>query len=112
SYSVVYNFSGFFAPLAPEPTISTVKAGEDLPVKFSLSGNQGLGIFAAPPAWKPGCPSSSTDSAQANGGLSYNASIDRYVFLAKTERSWAGSCRQLVLTLRDGTVHRANVSFR
>jgi hypothetical protein len=112
SYSVVYSFSGFFAPLAPEPTVSTVKAGDDLPVKFSLSGNQGLGIFAAPPAWKPGCPSSSTDSAQANGGLSYNASIDRYVFLGKTERSWAGSCRQLVLTLRDGTVHRANVSFR
>jgi hypothetical protein len=112
SYSVVYDFSGFFAPLAPEPTVAIVKAGEDLPVKFSLNGNQGLDVFAAPPAWKLGCPSSSLDSSPAAGSLGYNASVDRYVFLAKTERGWAGLCRQLVLTLRDGTVHHANVSFR
>jgi hypothetical protein len=112
NYSVVYNFSGFFSPLAPAPTVSTFKAGDDLPVKFSLAGNQGLDIFGAPPAWKPGCPSASLDWTAANGSLSYNAKADRYVFLAKTDRSWAGSCWQLVLTLRDGTVHRANVSFR
>lgn len=112
SYSVVYKFAGFFAPLAPEPTVASVKAGDDLPVKFSLNGNQGADVFAAPPAWKPGCPSTASDSSRANGSLSYNAAVDRYVFLAKTERAWAGSCRQLVMTLRDGIVHRANVSFR
>jgi hypothetical protein len=112
SYSIVYDFTGFFSPLAPEPTVATVKAGEDLPAKFSLNGYQGLDVFATPPAWKQGCPSSSPDSSPAAGSLGYNASVDRYVFLAKTERGWAGSCRQLVLTLRDGTVHRANVSFR
>jgi hypothetical protein len=112
TYYVVYNFSGFFAPLAPEPTISTVKGGEDLPVKFSLNGNQGLDIFAAQPAWRSGCTSGAADTVPASGSLSYNASVDRYVFLAKTERAWAGSCRQLIVTLRDGTVHRANVSFR
>jgi hypothetical protein len=112
TYSMVYDFNGFFAPLAPEPTISTVKAGDDVPVKFSLHGNQGLDVLAAPPAWKPGCPSASLDSSQAFGSLSYNASVDRYVFLWKTDRSWAGSCRQFALRLRDGTVHRANVRFR
>lgn len=112
NYSVAYAFAGFFAPLAPEPTISTVKAGDDLPVKLSLNGYQGLDIFASAPAWKPGCPSSSPDSSSASGSLSYNSGADRYVFLARTQRSWAGSCKQLVLPLRDGTVHRASVRFR
>jgi hypothetical protein len=112
TYYVLYAFDGFFPPLAPEPAISTVKAGDDVPVKFSLNGNQGLDVFAAPPAWKPGCPSASLDSSQAFGTLSYNASVDRYVFLWKTDRAWAGSCKQLVVKLRDGTEHRADVRFR
>lgn len=112
TYSVVYDFDGFFAPLAPEPTIVTLKAGGDVPVKFSLGGDQGLDIFAAPPAWRPGCPSASTDSSRAAGSLDYNAAVGRYVFLWKTERSWAGTCRQLLLRLRDGTTHTANVRFR
>jgi len=112
TYSVVYDFSGFFAPLALEPEISTLKAGDDVAVKFSLNGDHGLDVFAAPPAWKPGCPSPSLDSSRAFGTLSYKPSIDRYVFVWKTERSWGGSCRQLVVSLRDGTVKRANVRFR
>lgn len=112
TYSVVYAFDGFFAPLAPGPTIVTLKAGSDVPVKFSLGDDQGLDIFAAPPAWRPGCPSASTDSSRAAGSLDYNAAVDRYVFLWKTERSWAGTCRQLLLRLRDGTEHVANVRFR
>jgi hypothetical protein len=68
-YSVVYDFDGFFSPLAPEPTVSTLKGGDDVPVKFSLDGYHGLDIFAAPPAWKPGCPSPSADSSRAFGTL-------------------------------------------
>ena len=33
------------------------------------------------------------------------------MFLWKTEKNWAGGCRQLVLKLDDGTVHRVNVQF-
>lgn len=112
AYTVVYAFDGFFAPLAPQPTVSTVKAGDDVPVKFSLSGNQGLDVLAAAPAWRPGCPSQSWDSSRAFGTLTYRASIDRYVFLWKTDPSWAGSCRELIVALADGTVRRANVRFR
>jgi hypothetical protein len=112
AYSVVYEFDGFFSPLAPQPTVSTVKAGDDVPVKFSLGGYQGLDVLAAPPAWKPGCPSLALDSSRAFGTLTYKASVDRYVYLWKTETSWAGSCRELVVALADGTVKRANVRFR
>jgi hypothetical protein len=112
TYSVVYYFDGFFAPLVPQPTVATVKAGDDVPVKFSLNGYQGVDIFAAPPAWKPGCPSPSSDSSKAFGTLTYKASVDRYVYLWKTDRSWAGSCRELIVAFADGTVRRANVRFR
>jgi hypothetical protein len=112
TYWVVYDFDGFFAPLAPQPTVSTLKAGDDVPVKFSLNGYYGLDVFAAPPAWKPGCPSPSADSSRAFGTLSYKASVDRYVFLWKTEPSWAGFCRELIVALGDGTVRRVNVRFR
>jgi hypothetical protein len=112
TYSVVYDFDGFLSPLAPQPTVTTLKAGDDVPVKFSLNGYQGLDIFATPPAWKPGCPSPSADSSRAFGTLSYKASVDRYVFLWKTDPSWAGTCRELIVTLGDATVRRANVRFR
>jgi len=112
AYSVVYDFDGFFAPLVPQPNVATAKAGDDLPVKFSLNGYQGMEIFAGQPAWKPGCPSASLDSSRALGTLTYKASIDRYVYLWKTDPSWAGSCRELVVALADGTVRRANVRFR
>ncbi len=112
TYSVVYDFDGFFSPLALQPTVSTVKAGDDVPVKFSLNGYHGLDVLADGPAWKPGCPSPSPDSSRALGGLSYKAPVDRYVFLWRTDPSWAGSCRELVVKLRDGTTRRANVRFR
>jgi hypothetical protein len=112
TYSVVYDFDGFFSPLAPQPTVTTVKAGNDVPVKFSLNGYHGLDVFAQPPAWKPGCPSASADSSRAVGSLSYKAPIDRYVFLWETDASWAGSCRELVVALADGTWQRASVRFR
>ena len=34
-----------------------------------------------------------------------------YRFLWKTENRWAGGCRQLILKLDDGTLHRVEVQF-
>lgn len=111
SYAVVYDFQGFFAPLAPFPTSTTATAGDAVPVKFSLRGDRGPGVLAAgSPAWAP-CGSTG-ETAPASGTLSYNAPADRYLYLAATQKAWAGSCRDLVVTLRDGTVHRARLAFR
>lgn len=118
--TVLYNFNGFFQPIANLPVFNVVNAGRAIPVKFSLSGNKGLNIFA------PGSPSSGpvtcNSSEEANvlvgtvtaGGssLSYDASSDQYVYVWKTDPSWAGTCRQLVVTLNDGSVHRANFRFK
>jgi hypothetical protein len=42
---------------------------------------------------------------------SYNASTNRYTFLAATAKAWAGTCRDLVAMCRDGTTHRARFTF-
>ena len=33
------------------------------------------------------------------------------MFVWKTEKNWAGGCRQFVLKLDDGTIHRVDVQF-
>ena len=43
--------------------------------------------------------------------LAFRRRKGRYVFLWHTERSWAGTCRQFMLKLGDGTVHRADFEF-
>ena len=88
----------------------TLRAGDTVPVKFSLRGDRGLDVVART-AWHP-CGATTNDAATAFGSLSYNAGPDRYTFTWTTAKSWAGSCAELLLTLRDGTTHAAYVSFR
>jgi hypothetical protein len=37
---------------------------------------------------------------------------DRFKFVWKTEKSWAGGCRQLQITLKDGTTHAGTFTFK
>jgi len=118
--TVLYDFTGFFSPVNNPPTLNVVNAGRAIPVKFSLSGNKGLSIFAAssPQSGTIPCDASApvpdlTDTTTAGGSsLSYDAGSDQYIYTWKTESSWAGTCRQLVVTLNDGSVHVANFKFR
>lgn len=118
TYSVIYNFAGFFRPVDNPPTLNVAKAGSAIPVKFSLSGYQGLNIFAA------GYPKSQVVSCDAgapvdgvdvtvtagNSSLSYDASTDQYNYVWKTEKTWT-NCRQLVVKLNDGETYWANFKF-
>ena len=118
----LYNFSGFFSPVSNPPVLNSVNAGRAIPVKFSLGGNRGLNIFAAVPN-NPGSGAITCDAtaqlvnveqtvAAGNSSLSYDAVADQYTYVWKTDSSWAGTCRQLVLQLNDGSIHRANFKFR
>lgn len=114
---VIFRFTGFFSPVANFPAFNSANSGQAIPIKFSLSGNQGLDIFAAGyPKWEViPCGSSveanGTTSANSNSGLTYDAGSDQYSFVWKTDKSWTNSCRQLVVKLVDGTVYRANFNF-
>jgi probable HAF family extracellular repeat protein len=114
-----FSFTGFFAPVQNPPTLNTVKAGQSVPVKFSLGGDHGLDILAAgSPASQPitcdqgapQAPVTGTGSAGASS-LSYDAAADQYTYVWKTEKAWANSCRQLLVRLSDGSEHRADFRF-
>ena len=45
--TVAYNFTGFFSPVDSPPAVNGANAGQAIPVRFSLSGDKGLNIFAA-----------------------------------------------------------------
>jgi hypothetical protein len=111
-----YDFDGFHPPFDNPPAINRVNAGRALPVKFSLGGNFGLDILAAgSPAWLA-CDSTAFDGTTAvalgTGDLQYDPAADQYVYVADTDGAWAGECRQLVLVLNDGSIHRLLFEFR
>ena len=118
--TVLYDFTGFFQPVANPPTVNVVNAGRAIPVKFSLSGNKGLSIFAAnsPQSGVIPCDASApaqdlTDTTTAgNSSLSYDASSDQYNYVWATNRAWANTCKQLIVRLADGTDHIAYFKFR
>jgi hypothetical protein len=116
--TVSYRFGGFLQPI-DNGVVNSVKAGSAIPVKFSLGGNQGTQIFAA------GSPSSASMSCSATAPtdeveltvtagastLQYDAGSDQYTYVWKTDKSWLG-CRQLRVTLKDGSVQTAVFKFR
>ena len=53
-----------------------------------------------------------TTLTAGNSGLSYDAATDQYVYVWKTDKAWAGTCRQLRVKLADGTVHAANFKLK
>ena len=115
---VRYIFTGFFSPVANAPTLNAVNAGRAIPVKFNLSGDKGLNIFAPnnPYSVSLNCdtndPGVDVTETLTAGGSSLTYSGGQYTYIWKTESSWAGTCRQLVITLNDGSVHVANFKFK
>jgi hypothetical protein len=139
-YSVIYNYSGFFQPIdnptnvkpAQNTVWNSAKSGSAIPVKFSLSGNQGLDIFYKGDKDSKGnaityltfksvtCLSSSATvdaieeySTTTNSGLKYDATADQYNYTWKTTTQLqpAASCQQLTVKLNDGTTHVAFFKF-
>ncbi|BCS32211.1 hypothetical protein TBR22_A14210 [Luteitalea sp. TBR-22] len=112
-----YAFTGLQRPVGRK----VVKAGSSLPLVFGLGGDRGLDIFAA------GYPASAPIACDETGGaaddgqalvtagrstLQYDPLTDRYTFVWKTARAWAGTCRQLTLRFTDGSWYRVEVAFQ
>ncbi len=118
-YTVVYDFEGFFNPIQNLPTLNVARAGGAIPVKFSLSGDHGLAIFASgsPSSQETACETSVpqdtvTETLTAgSSSLSYDAATDTYTYVWKTEKSWGNSCRTLTVKLIDGSEHVASFRF-
>jgi hypothetical protein len=121
TYSVIFDFHGFFQPVDNNGVFNVVNSGRAIPLKFDLSGNQGLDIFA------PGYPKSTV--VPCNGGASVDVleetltagnstltysegqPFGQYHYVWKTEKAWVNTCRRLDLKLIDGTTHYALFKF-
>jgi hypothetical protein len=117
---VVSPFEGFLAPVDNPPTRNAVKAGQAVPVRFSLDGDQGLDIMASgsPSSHKIDCDSGTpiddieTTVTANTGGLTYDPNTNQYNYVWKTDKTWAKSCRELTIRLKDGSVFPAIFQLR
>jgi hypothetical protein len=120
TYRVGYPFTGFFPPVENPPVVNSVKAGQAIPIKFSLAGNRGLDIFAQgyPASQQVVCHSGAPVSelvatgSAGNSSLHYDPTSGQYTYTWKSEKAWAGQCRKSVIRLKDGTDHVANFVFK
>jgi hypothetical protein len=46
-----------------------------------------------------------------NSSLQYDPKTQTYTYVWKTDKAWAGTCRQLIVKLIDGTEHSALFQF-
>src|SRR5262249_25498318 len=106
SVSVTYTtwlWGGFFPPVDNPPIVNVASAGSAVPVKFSLGGNRGLSFLAPgyPASQKVACdngaPQDPIEQTVTAGGssLTFDSSTNEYTYTWKTDKSWAGTCRDL-----------------
>lgn len=119
-YRVVYDFEGFLWPVRNRPHANRWRAGVPVPIRFELGGDQGLDVVED--GWPQVAEVECGSGTEPAGGesarhprwfreLAFRRRKARYVFLWRTERDWAGTCRQFMLKLGDGTVKRADFEF-
>jgi hypothetical protein len=114
-----FMFMGFFSPVDNPPVSNRLKAGAAVPVKFSLNGNKGLSIIddGFPRSQTTACDTSTQgDQVEqtinaGSSSLSYDPVADQYTYVWKSDKAWAGTCRQLSIRLTDGSTHVAKFIF-
>jgi hypothetical protein len=108
-------FGGFFAPVKNMPYINTVQAGRSVPLRFTVGAYRGRRVTQVDPSSVAvSCPASGPENnvrltVSGNSGL--RSLGFSYVYVWKTSKDWAGSCRKFVLTLADGSTHEALFRF-
>ncbi len=116
----VWQFTGFFNPVNNPPVVNVATAGSAVPVKFSLGGNRGLTFFVSgyPASQKVTCDTDAPLDAieqtvtAGSSSLQYDAGSNQYTYVWKTDKSWAGTCRDLTLLLPSGSFRKAQFKFK
>lgn len=99
-----------------------VNAGSTVPVHWSMTDANGTaisdlavvtGITSAPCASGSSTAAASARIRASSAGSSHlRYNTDNFQFNWKTDKAWAGSCRQLIVQLNDGSSHFLTFQFR
>jgi hypothetical protein len=110
SYRILYPFAGFDAPIRADGAFST-KAGQSVPLKFSLDGNYGTGVVTSVTWQAVSCSTGSALGQPTAGSGKLTYSSGRYQDVISTDSSWKSSCRRVTIQLDDTSTHSVVVSF-
>jgi hypothetical protein len=114
---VIWNFTGFLAPVNNPPTVNRVIAGVPVIIRFRLGGFQGADPAAnVPTVQRYNCTTGAPIGVAAPGAFIGPAPlfipiVNNYVYTWQTNRAWRGTCATFTLTLDDSTVHTADFRF-
>jgi hypothetical protein len=118
-----YGFTGFLSPVDNPPTVNSAKAGQSVPVKWQLTGSGGAPVsdrasFVSLTSYSVTCGaytgntvSAVEEYASGSSGLQYLGS-GNWQYNWAVPRSYVNTCRNMVLTLKDGTTYTAFLKFK
>ncbi len=115
--NVVWNFTGFLAPVRNPPAVNNVLAGGLVTMRFRLGGFQGTDPAATlPTVQRFDCATRTTIGAPAPATFLGPAPLfipvlNNYVYIWHPVRAWRGTCGTFTLVLDDSTVHTADFQF-
>ena len=113
-------FQGFQGQQA-FPELNRVVAGTAIRITFGVGGFEGYDLLTdgAPTSRFYPCENGTTGSRDiqpavdaSKSSLSYAPASHAYTYTWKTEPSWAGACRELTFTFRDGSDRSVLFDFR
>jgi len=118
TYNVTYDFASS-EPIQlvenPPSKLYITTAGDPILVTFTLGGDRGSNVFAAGyPRWRQiecAKQAPSITKMATNLHVTPDSGSDRYAYVWDTSTAWSGTCRRLLLELKDGTRHSADFRF-
>ena len=121
TYRVGYGFSGFLAPVDNPPALNQATAGRTVPIRWKLRNGSGgfitsLNAVSSITSRPIPCDSRPVEQvpdsdSTAPSELKVNADGE-FIYTWRTDRTWAGTCRRLTVTLNDGTAPFVDFRFR
>ncbi len=114
---LMYYFKGFSSPV-DSSGLNRARAGSAVVLKWSLGPITALSSLESVQWQQTDCGTGtavgSPEAGTTVGGTTfrYDAGSGQFVDTLATNPTWVGTCRQVMVTLDDGTVHTASFQFR
>jgi hypothetical protein len=110
-------FGGFYGAVYNLPYVNRMRAGRSIPLIFTVQGSNGRSALqeGSPTSIEVACSATRTERLIAYTGNEKASRLgvraNRFTYVWKTDEDWAGTCREFVVTLVDGSKHRALFRF-